>query len=827
MKLTKNWLERHAKINTSVSQMIQTLDRIGLEVESVIDYAQKYKDFLIAEIISTEQHPNADKLRVCKVNNGTEELQIVCGAANARAGIKVVLAPIGAEIPDNGMIIKKSKIRDVESHGMLCSANELSLSNDLTLKNKKGAENDSDGIIELPKDAKIGEKFMNFAHLDDVVFDIAITPNRRIDCASVIGIARELYASGVASEIKSSNECNSKISDYSKEHSPFNISIDAKDACFEFHLAFMSGINLGSKKNDCANLADIVDLLSFIDESNTNPLVNISNFVMFDTGRPSHMYDADKIDGDVHIRRSNVGETFIPLNSEKITLPEGLLVVADSKKILAVAGVIGGEESKVDENTKNIAIELANFNFEEVIKSSRALNIKTQSSFRFEGSVDSGNSDIVMQMLIDYVVNICDGKFLSLLKAEGNQPNYVKELEFDTTLFSTFAGYNIDNSEVVAILERLGFKVITSEKTATKLIVQVPSWRYGDIQLPQDIVEEVIRIKGFEYLKNIDLNVPLDARLYQRLFKKNVKEKLARSFLVRGYDEVISWSFMSKKNADLFDLSDSINLINPISEDLKYMRKSIVPNLIEIAKQNIVRQIENFSIFEIGCIYDKNINFMQTGCIAGLRIGNTNSQNIHKDQRKWDFYDVRDDIIFALNNAGFNTDKIALRRNVPKYYHPGCSASIELNNKTVAYCGMINPKILQEYKMSNKNVCIFEIYIDNLPDLKEKKVKAVGKFSQFQMVKRDFAFIVDKDIEAGELVAEVKKLRNDRQNEIIRDVNVFDIYYGNDLTDGKQSVGINVTLQSDTDTLKEHEIQRVTDAIVNKIIEKFNAQLRS
>lgn len=855
MKITKKWLNDHIDIqNNSIEDICNTLNKIGLEVEKVINNKEKYKDFIIGNIISSEKHPSADKLRICMVNDGKQILQIVCGADNARVGINVVLAPVGSIIPNGGMMIKQSQIRGVDSNGMLCSAEELEINTQISV---------DDGIIEIPNDAKIGSNFAEYEGLDDVILDISITPNRRIDCASVKGIARELFSAGLGvlkknteTSINAEKKTLAKID--IKTHT---VVIEDIENCHEFYLQYINNIDI-NKIYDREEYKKITSLLKAIDESHKHILVNISNYIMFDTGRPNHFYDADKINGKVYVRQSVDKEKFIPLNSQEIILPSGILVIADDEKILSIAGIIGGELSKVDDNTKNIAIEIANFSDAAVIKSGRILNIHTQSRFRFEGRIDAADTNCIINNMSNIVIKLCGGEIGFLSKIYGNKVKYTTEVDFDFNILNTFANYDILQDKAINILEKLGFSIENLDKN--KCLIKIPTWRQGDVIGCADIVEEIVRINGFEYLKDISINMPLNSKLYGDLCKNTAQKYITNTLLSRGMIEVISWSFISGELISLFKLDvsndknndknndenngDLIKLDNPISDDLKIMRPTIIPSLWNILEKNVARGIADVCIFENANIYsakyigsntkndvgsENTKNQYQQNCIAGMRSGYNSSHNIHKDIRKWDFYDIRDDVLLALVNFGLNVSKINITginteainktvANIPKYYHPGKSAALMLGNVILGFCGELHPSIIKSNKLLLSGVCAFEILCDNLPKLKVKIAKSPIKLSQYQEVERDLAFFMDFGIKAGDVCIAIKNLNNN----LIKDIKIFDVYYDKKILQNKQSIAIRLIIQSEESTLKDNQINIVVEQVVSLIERQFDANLR-
>ncbi len=806
-----NWLKKHLNTNKNLQQIIEILDNIGLEVEGIIDNSELYSDFIIVEVTAVTAHPNANQLNVCTINKGDETLEIVCGASNVYEGMKTVLAPIGSLIPSNGLRIKKTLIRGVESNGMLCSAEELSLPKGL-LKLK---END-DGIIELPLDAPVGERFAIYSNLNDALLEINLTYNRRQDCASVFGIARDLAAAN-AGELYLNDVITDNFNSESSVQDGFKAVINDLENCNELYLCSINNIDISNSIESTAYL-EIQNLLSTIGQQHDNPLVNISNFAMFNYGRPNHIYDAEKIKGSIVVRHSAENEHFIALGGKEHSLPAGITVIADSEKVLSIAGIIGGELSKVDISTKNIIVEVANFNPSAIALASRKLNINTESKLRFEGRIDSGNSEFFIKHLSQLILKCCKGKIANLTKISGSPLTSVTELTFDFNLFDKFAAYDISQEAAIAILNKLGFKIKILEDNS-KWHIQIPTWRQGDITNSSDIIEEVIRINGLDKVRQIDLSANFEMKLRKDL---SLTTKISNVLLSRGMDEVITWSFISEKQEQAFYLNDSISLSNPITNEFKLMRQSIVPNLFEVLQKNYVRGYQDISIFEAGQIYSWNRINNPVNCIAGLRSGLNIRNNIHKDLRQNDFYDIRDDVLFVLNGLGLNCDVMNFSREVPDYYHPGRSAALFLGNKLLAYCGEIHPEIKKNAKFNALNVCVFEIFSDNIPQVKMKFNKPELQLSQFQAVSRDIAFVMPKDILAFEVIKVIRNLKN----ELIRVIEVFDSYSGSNLPENEQSLGIRLVIQPNDKTLTDKEIEEVVNEVISLVEFKFTAKLR-
>lgn len=784
MKLTFNWLKKHIDTDLNIDQIINLLTDAGLEVEEVKDFSVIYKPFVIAQILEAHPHPQADKLRVCKVTDGKNTMQIVCGAPNARAGIKVVLAPIGAEIPANKMVIRAASIRGVESSGMMCSASELEL-----------GEEDG-GIIELPENAPVGASFAEYYGLNDAVIEISLTPNRG-DAASVYGIGRDLYALGTGvlkplPDIKSINA--------STEVKLQNL---VPDMCSEFTLTYIQDVK---NKQNLDN--EISKFLKLLGSSNQSALVSLSNFAMLEYGRPNHIYDADKIKGLVKIRKSSEGEEFIALGNIALKLPEGLCVIADEEKVLAVAGVIGGELSKVDLATKNIAVEVANFDAKAVARAGRLLNIITDSRFRFERRVDMDNTEFFKSYLCDLIMQNCGGKLIGSVSVNGDAPAFPPAVSVDREYIRSMAGVEISNDEINKILIRLGFEIEGD-------VAKVPSYRLGDIVNKADIAEEVIRIYGLNKLPKHSIPISFTGNLELEYSKMQD----VRSLLVsNGFIEHMTFAFVSEELADLFAFTkDRLNVVNPISKDLTVMRQSLLPSLLLQVKNNIIRGVKDLQLFEIGKTYQQE---KENNVITGLLCGKFERKSIFNAERNYDFFDSKKYFELVVARLGFDYSRFELKRDVPEFFHPGKAAAFFLGKNLVGYCGEAHPKVRAHFGLKEP-IMLFEVFVDNIPLPKGKKSKQPLILSNLQMVERDFAFLVDDDISAASIVRTVRSA--DKRIESVR---VFDLYKDEKLGD-KKSMAITVQLKPVEETFTETQIEEICQKITLLLQKEYSIALRS
>lgn len=803
MKFTLNWLKDHLDTSASLNEITDALTSLGLEVESVTDFSKQLSPFKVAKILHAEQHPQADRLRVCKVDTGSEQLQIVCGAPNARAGISVVLAPIGAVIPTNGLVIKKSAIRGVESNGMLCSAEEL------------GLGTDGEGIVELQGEPKPGTAAASALGFDDALIEIAITPNRA-DCLGVRGIARDLAAKGLG-KLKDAPTKKQEA----KTKSPITVTLQAAAAPYYVGRYFTNVKNSESP-------AWLKNRLQMIGQKPISTLVDITNYITFDLGRPLHVYDVSKLSGNLSIREMKPGEAITALNDKTYTCGIGgitvdfirdkkaepsdkeigrmikmdsPLCICDENAPVAIAGIIGGKESGVSAETKNVFLEVAYFEPNVVRKMGQALQIDSDARYRFERRVDpeflQEGAEIATRMILEF----CGGEASELVVA-GKSPYVPHTIAFDFAKTESLSGVKVATEEAEKILASLG---ITKNGNA----FQIPSTR-DDIKAEADLVEEILRVKGYD---SIPLT-PLPATELKAALKpaQRLLGDMRRLLAMRGMTEAVTFSFMHSKKAEI---KPELMLLNPISAELDGMRPSILPNLIDAYQKNAARGIKNVALFEIGPVYEGVLPEQNRTMITGLRTGDTAPKNLYKQGRAVDAFDAKADL-FSLLGLSINPEKVTLETGATAQYHPGRSATLKLGQKTLGYFGELHPALgLEETAIG------FELYADAVPAPNRKIQKP--DISDFQPVTRDFAFVVAQDVTAEALL---KAVKNADKN-LIRDVTIFDIYVGKGLAENTKSVAISVTLQPMQKTLEAAEIEAVAQAIIAKAAKDCAATLRA
>jgi phenylalanyl-tRNA synthetase beta chain len=791
MKFTLSWLKKFLDTNSSLDQISESLTSLGLEVESITDHSKALDPFIIAEILEAEQHPNADRLRVCKVNNGKEILNIVCGASNARAGIKVVLAEVGTILPD-GMIIKQAKIRSVDSSGMLCSSEEL------------GLGKLEDGIVELPKEAKIGEKFLTLRpELTDPVIEVSITPNRG-DCFGVYGIARDLAAAGLG-KLKPLPE---SVKHTKLIASPIKVEIADTKICSALVGRYFSGVK------NCESPKWLKDLFRAIGEDSISALVDITNYICYSFGRPLHVFDAQKIHEKLVVRKANNGEKIEALNDKTYNLTNDDIVIADNKDILALAGIMGGKASGSYLETTEVFLESALFDPATITATGRKHMIDSDARQRFERGMDKQFVTIGAEIASNLILEICGGSCSDYVIA-GSVDYEPRKIMFDLAQLESLSGLSIKINEAKTVLEKLGF--ICHQKN-NDLECIVPSWR-NDINIPEDLIEEVLRVHGYDKIPALKLPT---SKLAQTVLTKQQQllSQTRRSLIASGLNEVVTWSFMSSKNSELFaPIIEQLIIANPISMDLDMMRSSILPNLIELVQKNHNRSLQNLAFFEIGPIFAwENNQYQQSKVIAGVRFGSNVQKNWHKDSRNVDIFDAKGDLYRILSIFDVNVDNCTLdSHDFPDYYHPARSACVKLKGKILGFFGEIHPGIIAKFDLP-KEVVAFECLVENLND--EKKIASDPIFD-LQPVHRDFAFLLNLDT----MVGEVRKVMKNADS-LIQEVTVFDVYHDEKLNAlGKKSVAFSIKLQASRN-LDTNEINNVSTKIVDLVKQKFNAELR-
>ena len=802
MKITTKWLKDHLDSKFNENQLINKLTDIGLEVESVEAQSSDLDSFIVAKILKTEKHPNADRLKICDVDIGKKDfVKVVCGAPNATKDLLTIYAPPKATIPKSQIKLEVSKIRGITSYGMLCSESELNLSEE------------SEGIIELSNtkyNSKIGKNYFSKNILK--VIDISITPNRG-DCLGVRGIARDLAAAGSGKLKKIKQE---KLNKKNKQKITVEIIKETNQGCTVFGSCFIKSVkNIESPDW-------LKEKIISLGQKPISAIVDITNYVMFDLNRPLHAYDADKIDKGIIVRNSKKGETFKALDNKDYKLEDDMCVISDNSGVLGLGGIIGGIRSGTGLDTKNILIEAAYFNPRSIRKTSKILSIETDAKFRFERGIDPLSVELGLQRAAELIKKICGGEIgnFDIQKIENVKNNFIK---FNPILFEKITGFNVEQKKMIKILNDLGFEIKKEKKL---LILKVPSWR-PDIQQEIDIIEELVRIYGYDQIQTIE---PQKNRKKQTLNKKQrLFHFLQRAIASKGYMETITWSFTDSKINQLFvEKNKEVKIVNPISSDLNVLRNSIFSNLIIYLNKNLDRGFKDISLFEIGPVFFGSQPGQQETIVTGLRSGKVSRLSWLEKERLVDLFDVKEDVVNSLVEAGFNQNKLYIDDKTPSYYHPGKSGRIFLSSnvkKAIAFFGEIHPNILKKIDIKTESLVGFEIFLDNIKQAKKslKDQKTQYQYSDYQKSERDFAFVINKDFQAQKLI---EIISNIDQN-LIKAVKVFDVYQGANIPEGKKSIALNVTIQAHEKTLNDDDLEKINQLIISTVEIKTGAKIRS
>ncbi len=803
MKFTLSWLKDHLDTSASLDEIVETLTRIGLEVEGVEDKAKTLAPYTVAYVISAEQHPNADRLRVCMVDTGEgAPIQVVCGAPNARTGMKSVFAPPGTYIPGKNITLGIGTIRGVESAGMLCSAAELEISDD------------HDGIIDLPADAPVGQPYAAYAGLDDPVVEINLTPNRP-DCTSIHGIARDLAAAGLGT-LKGDDGAAVGA----KGACPVSVTIEDEKLCPAFALRLVRGVKNGPSPEWMQSRLLSIGLRPI------NALVDITNYMTFDRGRPLHVFDAKKVKGNLTVRRAKEGEEVLALDTRTYKLDPGIVVIADENGVESIGGIMGGEHSGCDENTTDVLIESALWDPLNIAQTGRKLGIITDARYRFERGVDPAFTVPGLDLATKLVIDLCGGE-ASEVTVAGKIPQDNRIIEFPWSEVPRLSGLDVQPSESEEILKKLGFHL---QGSGERVSVTAPSWR-PDIEGKADLVEEVIRIAGVDRIEPKPLPRLEDAVAKPILTLIQKRTRLARRALaVRGLVEAVTWSFIAKSEAELFGSGDArLALANPIAAELSDMRPSLLPGLLKAAQRNADRGFGDVALFEVGQTFASDEPEGQSTKAAAVRRGTARVEGVG---RHWDggaesvdAFDAKADVLALLAALGIPAGGLQIVAGGPAWFHPGRSGTLQFGPKNVVGAfGEVHPKVLKALDLKGPLVA-FELNLNALPPPKAKPTKMKAKLTlpDFQPLTRDFAFVVGRDVAAGDIV----RAAQGAERQLIVGVDVFDIYEGTGIDPDKKSVAIAVTLQPTEKTLTDAEIEAVSAKIVGEVSKKTGAVLRS
>ena len=800
MKLTLSWLKDHLETEVSLDEIVERLTSIGLEVEHVDDKAA-LKPFVIAKILTAVQHPDAERLRVLTVDTGDgKPLQVVCGAPNARAGLIGAFASPGTYVPGIDVTLGVGRIRGVDSFGMMCSERELQLSDA------------HDGIIDLPEDAPVGSSFATYAKLDDPVIEINLTPNHP-DATGVRGIARDLAASGLGTLKPLAMPAFDIAGDC-----PVTVTIADPELCPGFALRLVRGVKNGPSPKWMQQRLIAIGLRPI------NALVDVTNYITFDHGRPLHVFDAKKVAGNLVVRRAGDAEKVLALDGREYTLTAQMCVIADDNGVESIAGVMGGEHSGCDENTTDVLIESALWEPLNIARTGRSLGIITDARYRFERGVDPEFMILGLDLATRMVLDLCGGT-ASKSEIVGYAGHTPKVVSFPVAEVARLTGLDVPAQESLSILTRLGFGVSGSGPVVE---VTVPSWR-PDVDGKADLVEEVMRMHGVDNIlpQPLGSHAAVNGKILTVL---QIRTRAARRALaVRGMMEAVTWSFIPAKHAEAFGGGKpELKLANPIAADMSDMRPSLLPGLLSAAQRNADKGIGDVALFEVSGAYEGDAPQQQRRIAAGVRRG---TAKLEGSGRMWSgnagnvgVYDAKADALAALEAAGAPVDKLQIEASAPGWYHPGRSGVIKLGPKTVlGTFGEFHPRTLEILDVSGP-LCGFEVYLDAIPESKAKPTRTKPRLdlSAFQAVKRDFAFVVDRTVEAGSLV----KAATGADKKLIAGVSVFDVFEGASLGEGKKSVAIEVSIQPTERTLTDEDFEALSGRIVENVKKQTGGVLR-
>ena len=779
MKFTLSWLKDHLDTTASLTQICDTLVRLGLEVEGIEDPAAKLKGFVVAHVAERDKHPNADRLSLCKIDDGSGKLlQVVCGAPNVRQGLKIAFAREGTVIPITGQTLKKGVIRDVESNGMICSARELLLGED------------SDGIMELDDSLKPGQDLAQALGVNDAIIELSITPNRS-DCFGIRGIARDLAAAGLGTLKPLTYKKTTGSFD-----SPVSIIIEDSQACPDFQGFYIRGITNGQAPEWARRRLEAVGQRSI------NAAVDMTNYVTIDLGRPLHVFDAGRIDTTLSVKAAQGTESFAALNDKDYTLSSGMTVITSGDNVVSLGAIMGGRESGASTTTTDLFIESALWDPIRVAHTGRELQILSDARTRFERGVDPRSQEFGLDAAAALILDWCGGQASHRVVATHkngtpaiSQPSSIV-LTHDR--LKSLSGFDVPLTQASDILKSLGFDVTL---TSDQLTATAPSWRL-DIEGSADLIEEVLRIIGYD-------NIPATP-LPQIAAKATLPSKryvAQRALAARGLNECQTWAFVSEEKANLFGgQAPHLMLENPISVELKVMRPSILPNLIEATLRNHNRDLKNSRLFEVANQFSDKGQFLMA---SGLRSHKNHDRHWESTQRDVDAFDAKADALAILTTLGLSESSVQIEQSALNYYHPGRSGTIRQGNRILGYFGEIHPRTLKNMDIDFP-VTAFEVFLDLLPDVKIKKT--IATLSNLQSLTKDFAFVVDRNLPADKITTAISKV--DRK--LISGVQVFDVYAGDKMDSDKKSIAVEVRIEPTEATLTDDEIH----GLMNKIIEQ-------
>lgn len=805
MKFTLGWLKDHLETSASLDDITDTMVAIGLEIEHIQNPAEILEGFVTAVVLDAKPHPDADKLKVCQVSTGAETFEVVCGAPNARKGLKGIFAPVGAYVPGIDLKLTKAKIRGVESSGMLCSERELELSDE------------HEGIIDLPEDTRIGLPAADILGANDPVIDFEVTPNRP-DTLAVTGIARDLAATGLGqlkdlgiTPVKGNFPCPIDIG--------LKFSKDTANACPIFAGRVVRGVKNSPSPDWLQKRLRAIGLRPI------NALVDITNFVSYDRARPLHVYDATKIKGQIHARLAEKGEKLEALDEKEYQLDTEMCVIADDSGVIGLGGVMGGLSTGSTADTVDVFIESAYFDPMRTAKTGRKTGIESDARYRFERGVDPAFIVDGLELATQLVLDLCGGQASDVLIA-GKAPDAAEVIDFDPSQVKRLTGMDLTQDRMIEILSGLGFQ---TKNRKGRITVHPPTWR-PDIEDSACLVEEIARIHGFDNLPLTPMRRP-HAVAEPILSVPQNRTRLVRRVLAdRGLTETVTWSFVSGEEASHFrDKSDELKLLNPISSELDVMRPSIVPGLLNGLARNQARGLMDIGLFEVGPQYYNDEpdgqDMAATGVRAGAAKGLGSDRHWSGNSDQTDAYLAKADALAILSACDVKIEGVQLATGAPTWYHPGRSGILRQGPKNIfGYFGELHPSLIDRFALKGP-VSVFEIFIHKppIPRAKATKTKPALNASSLMAVVRDFAFVLDKKVTADVVL----RAARGAHKKLISDATVFDVYEGDNVETGKKSMAIAVTLQPHEKTLTDEEIENISIAIVKAVEKASGGELRT
>ncbi len=794
MKTSLSWLKTHLDTEATIDEIVAQLVMLGHDVDGVDDPTKSLADFKVARVISAEKHPNADRLRVCIVDAGDGEIQVVCGAPNARTGMKGVFGRAGVTVPRNGKKLEESTIRGVASRGMLMSAYELALSDD------------HEGIVDLPEDAPVGMRYIDYAGLGDPVIDIKVTPNRA-DCLGIRGLARDLAAAGVG-KLKPLDTTPVP----GKFKSPIGIELTDLKACPLFLGRHIRGLKNGPSPDWLKRRLESIGLRPI------SALVDITNFLTFDLNRPLHVFDAGKVKGNLVVRFAKPGEKLLALNGREYELDPEVTAIADDNDVQSLGGVMGGEPTGCTEATTEVFIEAALFDTVRTAATGRRLEIISDARYRFERGIDPEFTAPGLEIATRLIMELCGGEASEVVVA-GAVSAWRRQYTLRDTRVAELGGLAVSPAESSAILEVLGFTV---KPGTDALVVEPPPWR-GDVVGEADLVEEVLRVKGFDEIAPVP--VPRETVISRAAIepRRRRAELVRRTLAARGLTEAVTFSFLPGTAAERFGGGQpSLRLVNPISADLDQMRPSVLPNLLEAVRRNADRGFPDIALFELGPLYRDDTPEGQANVAGGLRAGRLGPRDWRVKPADPDLFIANADALAALAAAGAPVDNLLVSGEPPAWFHPGRAGVLRLGPAVLGHFGELHPEILEAFDVKGP-VAAFEVFLDAVALPRGGRTRPLLKLSVFQPVERDFSFIVDHDVPAETLL----RAARGADRKLVTDIRLFDVYEGKGLPDGKKSLAIAVTLQPQDATLTDAEIEAFSAKLVTAVAKATGGTLRS